>query len=159
MTIVSFIVLFLPTTIVATKQTNIQVSYTTEANVKCDFINTCRNMLAFVYISVLQKELDVFQTTIWNNHCSRYQRGKELPVGIPEHINNFPESYGGENCGLPVPEEELREVAELSNVLGGTDDFLSTSFRQECECHIEHVDAVKPSEAAMHIYVSKKILT
>ena len=64
-------------------------------------------MLAFVYIPVLQKELDVFRTTIWNNHRSRYQRGKELPVGVPEHIYNFPESYGGENCGLPVTEEQL----------------------------------------------------
>ena len=88
-------------------QTNKQVSYTTKTNVKCDFINTCRNMLAFVYIPVLQKELDVFRTTIWNNHRSRYQRGKELPVGVPEHIYNFPESYGGENCGLPVTEEQL----------------------------------------------------
>ena len=108
-------------------------------------------MLAFVYIPVLQEELDVFQTTIWNNHRSRYQRGKELPVGVPE-------SYGGENCGLPVTEEQLREVAELSNVLEGTDDFLSTSFRQECERHIEHVDAVKPSEAAMaYLYLKENI--
>ena len=115
-------------------------------------------MLAFVYIPVLQKELDVFRTTIWNNHRSRYQRGKELPVGVPEHIYNFPESYGGENCGLPVTEEQLREVAELSNVLEGTDDFLSTSFRQECERHIEHVDAVKPSEAAMaYLYLKENI--
>ena len=82
-------------------------------------------MLAFVYIPLLQKELDVFRTTVWNNHSSRYQRDKELPVGVPEHIYNFPENYGGEKCGFPITEEQLQEVAELSNVLEGTNDFLS----------------------------------
>jgi hypothetical protein len=115
-------------------------------------------MLAFVYIPILQKELDVFRRTIWNNHHSRYQRGKELPVGVPEHIYNFPEKYGGEKCGLAVTEEQLQEVAELSNVLEGTDDFLSNSFRQECKRHIENIDDVKPSEAAMaYLYLKANI--
>ncbi|XP_028405215.1 uncharacterized protein LOC114527710 [Dendronephthya gigantea] len=91
--------------------------------------DTHRNMLAFVYVPVLQKELDTFRTSVWNNHRSRYQRDKELPVGVPEHIYHFPENYGGERHGLPVTEEQLQEVGELSNVLEGTDDYLTDNFR------------------------------
>ena len=49
-------------------------------------------------------------------------------MGIPEHIYSFPENYGGEKCGLPITEEQMQEVAELSNVLENTDDFLINSF-------------------------------
>ena len=97
--------------------------------------------------------------------CSEQQFGtttaaeiKELPVGAPEHIYNFPENYGGEKCGLPVNEAQLQEVAELSDVLDGTDDYLSNSFRQECERHIENIDDVKPSQAAMaYLYIKANI--
>lgn len=40
-----------------------------------------RNLLAYVYIPVIQKELDIFRTTIWNNHRVRKQKNKELPTG------------------------------------------------------------------------------
>lgn len=115
-------------------------------------------MLAFVYIPMLQKELDTFRTSVWNNHRSRYQRDKELPVGVPEHIYHFPEKYGGEKHGLPVTEEELQEVAELSNVLEGTDDYLTENFRRECERHIANVDDIEPAEAVnAYLYLKANI--
>ena len=80
---------------------------------KC--IMFCRMMLSYVYIPVLEKELDVFKNTIWNNHRGRKQKNKELPDGIPEHIYNFPQHYGATKCGIPVSDEDLEEVAQLSN--------------------------------------------
>ena len=58
-----------------------------------------RMLLAFVMISLLQKELDTFKDTIWNTHRIRQQRETVLPHGIPEHIYNFPSEYGLEESG------------------------------------------------------------
>ena len=71
---------------------------------------------------------------------------------------NFAEKYGGGKCGLTVTEEQLQVVAELSNVLEGTDDFLSNSFRQECKCHIENVDDVNHQKQLWHVCILKQIL-
>ncbi|KAK3744750.1 hypothetical protein QZH41_003386 [Actinostola sp. cb2023] len=46
-----------------------------------------------------QKELDVFRETVWNTHRIRAQKDTVLPDGIPDHIYNFPEQYGLEECG------------------------------------------------------------
>jgi len=104
-------------------------------------------MLAYVYIPVIQKELDVFRVSVWNSHRIhriRKQKKKELPVGVPEHIYTCPGKYDGEKCGFAVTEEQLREVAELANVLDGTDDFLPEDFRQECQRHVPNTDDIKP---------------
>jgi hypothetical protein len=50
-------------------------------------------MLAYIYIPVIQKELDVFQR-IWNSHRIRKQKEARLPKGIPDHVYSFPEKYG-----------------------------------------------------------------
>ena len=97
---------------------------------------------------MLQKELDIFRVSVWNNHRIRKQRNKELPTGVPEYIYNCPREYGGEKCGLHVNEEDLKEVAELSGVLNDTDDYLEPEVRHECERHIPNIDDVEPSEAA-----------
>ena len=47
-----------------------------------------------------------------------------------------------------MTEEQLREVTELSNVLGNTDYYLDPGFRQECERHIPNTDVIEPSQAA-----------
>ena len=101
-----------------------------------------------MYIPVLQKELDLFRETVWNSHRGRKQKSKELPTGVLNHIYFFPEHYGGENCGLPIDEDQLKEVAELSEVLEGTDDFLDPEFRTRCEAVISNVDDIEPEEAA-----------
>ncbi|XP_044165295.1 uncharacterized protein LOC122949237 isoform X1 [Acropora millepora] len=106
-----------------------------------------RKMLAYVYIPVIQKELDVFRISVWNAHRIRKQKEKELPVGVPEHIYTCPERHGGEKCGFAVTEEQLREVAELANILDGTDDFLLEDFRQECQRHLPNTEDIEPDQA------------
>lgn len=104
--------------------------------------------MAYIYIPVLQKELDVFRKTVWNHHRGRKQRNKELPAGIPEHIYHFPERYGAEKCGIAISDEQLAEIAQLSGVLDGTDDFLDECFRQECERHVPQTNEIEPGEAS-----------
>ena len=83
-----------------------------------------RNILAYVYIPVIQKEL------VWNSHRGRKQQNKQLPCGVPDHIYYHPDQYRGERCGYNVREEHLKEVADLSGVLvEETDDFLECEFR------------------------------
>ena len=106
-----------------------------------------RNLLAYVYIPVIQKELDDFRTSVWNSHRIRKQRHKELPVGIPDHICTCPDKYGGTKCGINLTEEELREVAELSKVLHDTNDYLDHEFRYECERIIPNTDDIKADQA------------
>lgn len=107
-----------------------------------------RLMLAYVYIPLLQKELDVFKDTIWNNHRGRKQRNKDLPDGIPEHIYNFPEHYGGTKCGTPVTMEDLEEVAQVASIFEDTGDYLEQTFRAECERIFPEVQEVVPHQAS-----------
>ncbi|XP_028414879.1 uncharacterized protein LOC114537959 [Dendronephthya gigantea] len=109
---------------------------------------TDRYMLSFVYIPVIQKELDIFRVSVWNTHQTRKQKPKLLPTGIPEHIYSYPEQYAGEKYGLQISEELLQEVAELSGVLGSAEQFLDDAFRQECERHIPNTDEIEAVEAA-----------
>lgn len=106
-----------------------------------------RDLLAYVYIPIVQKELDVFRQCVWNNHRTRKQKKKELPAGVPEHIFHFPEQYGGDQCGIPITEEELVEVAELSNIFEDTDDYLKPAVRNECERHLPNIDEIEPKDA------------
>lgn len=104
-------------------------------------------MLAYVYIPVVQKELDVFRKCVWNNHRTRKQKGKELPAGVPEHIYHFPEKYGGEQCGFPITKEQLLEVAEASGICECIVDFLTPEIRQECELHLPNIEEIEPADA------------
>ena len=45
--------------------------------------------------------------------------------------------------GLPITEEQLREVAEQSGVLNVPDDFLQPDFRAECQRLIPDVSEVE----------------
>ena len=105
-------------------------------------------MLAFIYIPLIQKELDIFKNTIWNSHRGRKQAKKELPDGIPDHIYCFPEKYGGTKCGSQLETGYLDEVAELSNVHEGTDDYLEPHFRKECERIIPNLEDIEPRDAS-----------
>lgn len=59
-------------------------------------------LLAFPLIPEVQKELDLFRTVVWNSHKTRKQKDTALPDGIPDHIYDFPETYGLEECGMTV---------------------------------------------------------
>ena len=50
-------------------------------------------------VPLIKKELDLFKDTIWNVHRIRAQKDTILPDGIPDHMFNFPERYGLQECG------------------------------------------------------------
>ena len=72
--------------------------------------------MSYVYVPVIQKELDIFRETVWNTHRVRKQKNKELPTGVPEHIYTCPNQYGGEKCGPVITEKQLREVVETIQI-------------------------------------------
>ena len=102
---------------------------------------------AFLCVYTCASKGAVFKTTIWNNLRGRKQKNKELPDGIPEHIYNFPQHYGATRCGISISDEDLEEVAQLSNVLKDTDDYLTAEFREQCERVFPDVQEVLPNEA------------
>ena len=71
-----------------------------------------------------------------------------MPSGVPEHIYNFPGQYRGQKFGFHITEEQLEEVADLSDVLDGTDDYLKPVFRRECKRHLPSPDSIERAEAA-----------
>ena len=71
-------------------------------------------MLAFIYIPILQKEMDIFRDTIWNNHRVRCQKDAQMPKGIPTHLFSFPECYDAEDCGeLMIFSEYIKPFAKF----------------------------------------------
>ena len=72
-----------------------------------------RELLAYVYIPIIKRECDIFVDN-WNSHRIRYQGNLLLPTN---HIFSFPENYGGNHCGIPVTQDTLEEVAEVSGLL------------------------------------------
>ena len=54
--------------------------------------------MAYLMIPLIQREILAF-VDLWNSHRIRKQKGVVLPEGVPNHIYNFPEDYGLENCG------------------------------------------------------------
>jgi len=56
-------------------------------------------MLAFIMVPVIQREIDIFKDTVWNMHRIRSKKETILPVGVPNHIYDFPEEYEMENHG------------------------------------------------------------
>ena len=59
-----------------------------------------RRLLAFIFIPVIQKELDAFCSSGWNSHRVRKQKDAALPKGIPDHLYCFPHAHGAEECGM-----------------------------------------------------------
>ena len=58
-----------------------------------------RDLLAYVYVQVILKELENFCCS-WNTHRVRRQKDAQLPNGIPEHLYSLPEKYGAQKCGM-----------------------------------------------------------
>lgn len=61
-----------------------------------------RHLLAFIFIPLIQKEMDVFRETIWNSHRVRCQKDAQMPKGIPSHLYAFPEKYNAVDCGMYI---------------------------------------------------------
>ena len=77
---------------------------------------------------------------------------------IPEHIYSFPEKYGLERCGLPVTNEQLEEVLELSGVLDMPDDYLEPKFMARCEEIIDKPEDLEPKECINAFLLIKREL-
>ncbi|XP_078487929.1 uncharacterized protein LOC144745874 [Ciona intestinalis] len=118
-----------------------------------------RDILAFVYIPVLEKEMKVFVDN-WNTHRIRYQRGTYLPNGIPNHIYNFPENYGLEKCGQHITDSQLKEVCEVSGVLDVRTDFLLSSQRKTLQEYIPNPHLLSANECTdAYLFLRRKLVS
>ena len=113
-----------------------------------------RQILAYVYIPIVQRECDSFVTQ-WNTHRIRAQNKLELPTGIPEHMFSFPENYGGTSEGTEIPAEYLAEVANLSGIVMDADidnlDFMEDGIKRDCEHYLPDPIEI-PSKDALEAY-------
>ena len=91
-----------------------------------------RQLLAYVFIPIVQRECDIF-VKYWNCHRIRGQDKLEIPAAVPDHIFSFPEQYGGTNMRIPLSNDQLREVAEVSGVMDeDVLDFIDPRVKREC---------------------------
>ena len=61
------------------------------------------------------------------------------------------------SLGWPVTEEQLKDVAEVSQVLEADQDFLEPEFKSKCEEHIPFPEQVQPEQCAdAFIYLKEK---
>ena len=59
----------------------------------CVCVCVCTKCLAYVLVSVLQRELEEFKE-LWNTHTIRYNRRIEAPHGIPNDLYTMPSESG-----------------------------------------------------------------
>ena len=106
-----------------------------------------RNMLAYVYVPIVQREIDLF-VELWNNSRNRLQRNTLMPDGIPNVIHSCPEECGMEDNGWPLTNDELAKAAEVSGVLDVTDAYIEEDFQRECATHLDDVLSIQAKDAA-----------
>lgn len=111
---------------------------------------TDRQVLAYVYLPIVQRECDIFVKQ-WNAHRIRAQEKVELPTGIPDHMFAFPESYEGTQEGTEITLEYLEEVAEISGTVmdANTDinGFMEEELRRHCESFLPDPSAIASKDA------------
>lgn len=90
-----------------------------------------RSMMAYVYIPLIQREMDTFME-LWNSSRCRLQKNTLMPDGIPDFIYCNPEAYGLEDQGWELTLDELEKVARVSGILNAANDYLTEDFRRKC---------------------------
>jgi hypothetical protein len=111
------------------------------------FFSSFRDVLAYVYIYVVQKELDKFKDVNWNETRGRKQKEKRLPQGIPNHLYAFPEEHDGRDCGTELSDDILLQVEEEVRVTEDDHDWMSADLRAACEQLLpDPANNVEPSE-------------
>ena len=60
-------------------------------------------------------------------------------------------------AGVPVTEEELQQVAELSKVLDIPDDFLDVPFRAECQRVLPFNDIEPKDVKQAYLYIKANV--
>ena len=59
--------------------------------------------------------------------------------------------------GWPVTEEQLKDVAEVSEVLQADKDFIDSEYRSKCAEYIPYPDKVEPKDCAdAFVYLKEK---
>ena len=59
----------------------------------------------------------------------------------------------------PVTEQQLKDVAEMSEVLETDQDFVENEFRSKCERSIPFPEQVEPDQCAdAYVYLKEKFL-
>ena len=92
-----------------------------------------RDILAYVYIYVVQKELDTFKEINWNETRGRKQKEKRLPQGIPNHLYAFPGEHQARDCGVEVTDEILQRINDELNVTDDNFEWMPRDLRCACE--------------------------
>ena len=110
--------------------------------------NDHRDILAYVFIPIVQKQCDLF-IEYWNSHRIRQQKDLHLPTGIPDHMFAFPEEYGGMDCGTLIPKNLLRDLSEQSGTLDVdlSIPFHSGRIKDICERNLPNPEEVEPNDA------------
>ena len=70
-------------------------------------------VLAYIYIPVIQRECDIF---MFGSHGIRCQR-KEVQTGIPNHMFEFPKMYGRSSSSNIISKNQHWDVTKASNIL------------------------------------------
>ena len=121
---------------------------------------TERQLLAYVYLPILQRECDIF-ISYWNSHKIRNQDNLEIPTGVPDHMFNFPEQYGGKNMGIPLMIDQLQDVAEVFGVIFVDKfDYMEGSIARQCSQYLPHVETVECKNAIdAYRFIKSKVVS
>ena len=118
-----------------------------------------RRLLAYVFIPIVQRECDIF-VKYWNCHRIRSQDKLEISAGVPDHIFSFPEQYWGTNMGIPLSNDQLREVAEVSGVMDeDVLDFIDPRVKRECLQLLPNPEKVESKNAIEAFRFLKRNIT
>ena len=112
--------------------------------------------LAFMYIPVVQRELDIFRETVWNHSRGRKQQNKALPTGIPDYIYENPEAFDGVDFGITLTDAQVNKAAEQLGVLDDDHDFMDPDLRARCEEILPDVGQVDATDASEQYLVLKR---
>ena len=123
-----------------------------------DISHNFRDVLAYVFIPVIQKELDIFSSVNWNEHRGRKQKDKILPTGIPNLMYDNPEEFGGIQCGIPIDEDLLEKVNDKLDIMTEDHDWMSPELRELCEELLPYPEDIPPSEASEEYILLKTAL-
>lgn len=103
-------------------------------------------MLAYIFIPVIQQELDDFRTTVWNHKRGRKQEGKVLPTGVPDIIHENPEEFDAENCGTDVTDDILVTVG-LEYLVDLEKNFIDEELFQQFAQVVPNVRDIESTDA------------
>ena len=114
--------------------------------------------MGYIYIPVIQQECDIF-VEYWNSHRLRKQKGLQLPTGIPNHMFEFPENYGGRKAGNNLTRTQLQDVANLSGICDAPTDFIDDDIKEQFRQHVPRPDLIESKNASNAYQFLKSMVT